>query len=107
MELSTLHAGSPGACQDRQLVEAILGFALGVQQAALSGRSKSALPAFALLPWVDARALVQTVGQQAGQGTLELLLQVMLAVPPPHTVRSLPSPYSTDLSAIVLMNSAK
>ncbi|CAL8471989.1 g11531 [Coccomyxa elongata] len=77
-------AGSLSACQDSSLAQNVLGFASEVQQAALVGRPASAVPSFSLLAWADARALALQIGLLAAPETLGLLLQIVLALPPPH-----------------------
>ena len=83
-------AGSHSACQDISLAQNILGFASQVQQAVLVGRPATAVPSFALLAWPDARALAVQFGQQVEPETLGLLLQIVLALPPPHMVCQIP-----------------
>ncbi|BDA47572.1 probable nucleolar pre-ribosomal-associated protein 1 at C-terminar half [Coccomyxa sp. Obi] len=78
-------AGSHYVCKDTSLAQNILGFASQMQQAALVGRPATAVPSFSLLAWADARALALQIGRPAEPETLGLLLQIVLALPPPHT----------------------
>lgn len=80
------NAGSQSACQDSSLAQNVLGFASEVQQAALVGRPASAVPSFSLLAWANARALAHQIGFLAAPETLGLLLQIVLALPPPRMV---------------------
>lgn len=80
------NAGSHSASQDSSLAQNILGFASQVQQAVLVGRPAAAMPSFSLLAWADARVLALHIGRLVEPETWGLLLHIVLALPPPHTV---------------------